>query len=368
MINSSEIGKKLSIHGYSEEEIKKIMPRLEEIDEVRREKGAIILAHYYQIPPIQLIADKTGDSLALATSARDLGEDGGLVVSSTVYFMGEMIKLLNPNKKVVIPDPTASCSIAEGMNAETVRKIRSNYPDAGIVAYVNTTAEVKSEVDAVCTSANAEKVVKNIEGDPVILLPDYLFAKNVLGSLREESRNRRYLAYRRIEKGAIVLEDAFNDKEERIPTGKTDLPILAEGTCMVHKKFTQFDILEYRNRGDIDAVLAHPEVRPSVAELADVVGGTGKMIDYLRSNPKAKRILFITECDMAAPLREAFPDREFFTTCRFCDYMKRNNLDNLLDSLKKEVHEINLDPKVAYGARRSLDRMFELAGDGNERD
>lgn len=275
MANLAEIERKLlGTHGYSESEVKSMMPKLEEIDRIRKEKGAIILAHYYQIPPIQLLADKAGDSLALAISAQGLGDDGGLVVSSTVYFMAEMVKMLSPNKKVVIPDTKASCSIAEGMNAQTVKRIRDEYPSAAIVAYINTTADVKSEVDVVCTSANAETVVKNVDGDPVILLPDYFFAKNILGKLKG-SGNRRYLAYRGIEKGGIVLEDVFNNKEEIISLGNTEPPILPDGTCMVHNKFTPFDIHEYRSQGVIDTVLAHPEVRPSVARMADAVEERG---------------------------------------------------------------------------------------------
>jgi quinolinate synthase len=361
MINLDEIRKKLlTAHRYAESEVNVIMPKLAEIEQIRKEKGAVILAHYYQIPPIQLIADKSGDSLALAIYAQNMGGNSGLVVSSAVYFMAEMIKLLSPNKKIVIPDTKASCSIAEGMNVQTVRRIRSNYPSAAIVAYINTTAEVKSEVDVVCTSSNAETIVKNVEGDQVILLPDYFFAKNILHNLEGEQKNRKYLAYKGIENGNIILEDVFNNKEETIPAESTELPTLSDGTCMVHNKFTPFDIYEYRRRGRIDAVLAHPEVRPSVAKMADVVGGTGKMIDYLKSHQQARKILFITECDMAAPLREAFPDRDFFTPCRFCDYMQRNNLDNLLNSLKNEVHEVRLDPKIECGAKRSLERMFEL--------
>ena len=195
----------------------------------------------------------------------------------------------------------------------------------------------------------------------MILLPDYFFAKNILGKLKG-SGNRRYLAYRGIEKGGIVLEDVFNNKEEIISLGNTEPPILPDGTCMVHNKFTPFDIHEYRSQGVIDTVLAHPEVRPSVARMADAVGGTGSMIEYLKSHPKSRKILFVTECDMAAPLREAFPDREFLTPCRFCDYMRKNNLDNLLNSLKNEVHEVRLDPGIERGARRSLERMFELTG------
>ncbi len=361
-VDLADIERKLvSVHKYPAPEVSAMMPRLLEIDRIRNEKHATILAHYYQIPPIQLLADKSGDSLALALHAsNNLGEGSGLVVSSTVYFMAEMVKLLSPNKKVVIPDTKASCSIAEGMNADTVKKIRSSYPGSAIVAYINTTADVKAQVDAVCTSANAETVIRNITGDPVILIPDYFFAQNILAKMGREG-GRKYLAYKGITDGDIVLEDVFGKKEERIGAG-AELPKLPDGTCMVHNKFTPFDIYEYRKRGDIDVALAHPEVRPEVAKAADVVGGTGKMIDYLRKNPQARRILFITECDMAAPLREAFPDREFLTSCRFCDYMRKNNLDNLLASLRDEVYEVKLDPVTAKGARRSLERMFELTG------
>ncbi len=357
--------KLLSVHRYTEPEVERITPKLEEIDRIRNEKRAVILAHYYQIPPIQLIADKAGDSLTLAMAARELGPGDGLVVSSTVYFMAEMVKLLNPDKKVVIPDVAASCSIAEGMNAQTVRRIRETYNDAAIVAYINTTAEVKSEVDAVCTSANAETVIKNIKGNQVIMLPDYFFSKNIFGKLGKALQDRKCLAYRGIERGNIVLENVSNGSEEKISIEEAAKPILPDGTCMVHNKFTPIDIYEYKSRGNIDVVLAHPEVRPSIAALADVVGGTGKMIQYLRTNPQAKKILFITECDMAAPLREAFPERDFFTPCRFCDYMRKNNLDNLLNSLRNEVHEVKLDPKIEAGARRSLERMFELTDGKN---
>ena len=181
MADLEQIKKKLStIHKYSDSELDIIMPKLEEIDRIRKAKHAVILAHYYQIPPIQLIADKAGDSLALASYAKALPNEISLIVTSTVYFMAEMVKSMCPGKKVVIPDPKAGCSIADGMNVNALRKIRENYPKAAIVAYINTTAEVKSEVDAVCTSANASTILSNIEGNPVILLPDYFFSKNIM--------------------------------------------------------------------------------------------------------------------------------------------------------------------------------------------
>lgn len=162
-------------HHYEEGEVSEVMPKLRKIDEIRKEKSAIILAHYYQIPPIQLIADIKGDSLKLAQAAKEI-EDKKLVVCSTVVFMAEMVKLLSPDKKVVVPSLEAGCSIASGINGESVRKIRERFPGSAIVAYVNTYADTKAEVDSVCTSANAKEVLRNIKGNPVLtdILLDFI--------------------------------------------------------------------------------------------------------------------------------------------------------------------------------------------------
>src|SRR3989344_2114324 len=192
MISTSLLEEKLHLNGYGEDEIASMLPKLEEIDRLKQEKNAILLAHYYQIAPIQIIADVKGDSLALALAARNLVKDKRMIVSSTVHFMAEMVKLLNPNKKVVIPDMSASCSIAEGMNGATVRKIRDHFPNSGIVAYINTTAEVKAEVDSVCTSANAEAILRAIPGNPVIMLPDHYFAKNVFADMKTREIGRAH--------------------------------------------------------------------------------------------------------------------------------------------------------------------------------
>ncbi len=349
-------------HGYEEEHVAQIMPKLEEIRRLRDEKNAVILAHYYQIPPIQLIADIRGDSLKLAQSAKEI-KDKRLVVCSTVRFMAEMVKLLSPEKKVVVPALDASCSIAEGINGESVRKIRERFSNAGIVAYVNTYADTKAEVDAICTSANAMEVLRNIKGNPVILLPDYFFAKNILSEVLKRNNGREYLAYKKRENGSLVLEDVASGKEIRILGNGFRLPILDKGTCVVHEQFTPDEIQFLRRKDKIEVVMSHPEVSQEVATVSDFVGGTGKMLDYV-SKSKARRYLVITECDLTAPLRENFPDREFFTPCKLCPYMKKNNIDGLIYSLKNEVYEITVDQKVADGARMSLEKMFELTGGG----
>ena len=349
---------KLAAQHYTGEQIAQIMPKLKEIDDLRRDKNALILAHYYQILPIQLIADIRGDSLKLAMAAREI-RDKQLIVSSTVHFMAEMVKLLNQKIKVVIPDLTASCSIAEGINGEALRAIRKSFPSAAIIGYINTTAESKAEMDSVCTSTNAALVAQSISGSPIILLPDYNLSKNVLIPLAEINPRQTYLAYKEMENGSLVLEDVSKGELHRVRTGRFSLPIRDKGTCEVHERFTRGEVEHWKEQHNIDEVLSHPEVNPDVAAISDMVGGTKNMIDYVGLSP-SKRFLVITECDLLAALREAYPDREFITPCYLCQYMKKNTLDNLTNSLRNEVYEIKLDERTAEGARRSLERMFEL--------
>ena len=181
--------------------------------------------------------------------------------------------------------------------------------------------------------------------------------------LREGNDGRTYLAYRGKEGGDLVLENVVNGKEEHIRGNGFQLPVLDKGTCIVHEQFNPTDIDYLRKKDGIEIVMAHPEVSPGVAEVSDFVGGTGKMIDYVEKS-SAKKFLVITECDLTAPLREAFPKdkygKEFYTPCILCPYMKKNSIDVLLNSFRYERYEIHLDEKTAAGAKRSLDRMFEL--------
>lgn len=336
--------------------IDETLATLHRIDDDRRDLDAILLAHYYQLLPIQLIADVAGDSYQLAQAAQNF-RGGGLVVSATVHFMAEMVKLLSPEKKVVIPSLEASCSIAEGMNADTVRKIRATFPDAAIVGYINSTAAVKAELDASCTSSNARQVVMNIPGDPIIMLPDHYFAQNIFNSIHD---GRNYLAYRGIKDGNIVLYDPFSKREYVTQLDGTTAPQLPEGICIVHKYFAPEQVEYHRRVHEVDLVLAHPEVHPDVAAVADHVGGTAAMIKFVGSHPQARRILYLTECDLAAPLMEAYPDREFVTPCFLCPYMKKNTLDAVLASFEQQRYEVTVSPEIAVGAKQSLQRMFEL--------
>ncbi|MBI2045067.1 quinolinate synthase NadA [Candidatus Pacearchaeota archaeon] len=351
----------LDNHKYPAHQVERIMPVLEEVDRLRAEKNAIILAHYYQEPPIQLIADVRGDSLKLAYAAREI-KDKRLVLSSTVLFMAEMVKLLSEDKKVIIPALDAGCSIAEGINGATVKRIRENFPESAIVSYINVYADTKAEVDSVCTSANAQEIIKNIKGNPVILLPDYFFAKNIFYELTKNKNNdRTYLAYKGVDNGNIILEDVLNNRATSLSGKGINLPSLPKGTCIVHEQFTPEEIAYFRRSQKIDVVMAHPEVNPEVARVSDFIGGTEAMIRYAKTNP-SKKYLVISECDLTAPLKEACPETEFNTPCTFCPYMKRNTLESFLRSIKEEVFEVNIDKKIAGKARMSLERMFELSG------
>src|SRR3989338_2947851 len=358
-IDFDEIENKLEDLDFEAKSINEIMPKLRKIQKLKEEKNVLFLAHYYQTPPIQLIADIKGDSLALAMTAKKVGQNYDLILSSTVHFMAEMVKLLNPNKKVVIPDLEASCSIAEGINGSTIRKIKNHFPESAIIGYINTSAEAKAEMDSVCTSANATKVISRIQGKEVILLPDYFFAKNILQDAIRTGEKRSLIAYKGIERGNIILENVASNYIYKINGEKIMLPLLNKGTCIVHEQFTPAQIETYRREHKVDLVMAHPEVNPDVAKLAEMVGGTQKMIDYLKDK-NIKKVLILTECDLSAPLREAYPNIDLVTPCFMCPYMKKNTLDKVINALKYEKPEMTLDPILAIRARKSLDKMFEL--------
>ena len=358
-MNLAQIEKELLFrHCYKGEELENIMIKLNEIENLRNEKDAVILAHYYQIPPIQLIADARGDSLNLALEATKI-KDKKLIVSSTVVFMAETTKLLNPDKKVVVPSLEAGCSIAEGINAETVRVIRNKFPSANLIGYINTYAATKAELDVVCTSANAVNIVRNSKSNQVVMLPDYFFARNIAKQAKQSGIDKEILAYKEKKGNSIIVENLSNGLEYTINMEK-NLPARDRGTCIVHEQFTSQEIRDLRKKYGIEIVMAHPEVSEDVANASDMIGGTGKMLSYVKDNPQIKSYLVITECDLTAPLREENPDKEFYTPCKICPYMKRNDLDSLIRSLREEIYEINIDPLIGERARKSILKMFEL--------
>ncbi|HXI08958.1 MAG: quinolinate synthase NadA [Bradyrhizobium sp.] len=296
-------------------------PHIKAINEVKRERDAVILAHNYQTPEIfHCVADVVGDSLALAIEASKV--KAGTIVQCGVHFMAETSKILNPEKTVLIPDSRAGCSLASSITGADVRLLRQRFPGVPVVAYVNTSAEVKAEVDICCTSSNAVEVVESLGAPTVIFLPDQYLA--------------RYVA------------------------SKTNVKIIAwKGACEVHERFTGEELRAYREADPSVQIIAHPECPPDVLAEADFTGSTAHMIKWVRDN-RPKRLVMITECSMADNLRAELPDIEIVQPCNLCPHMKRITLPKILESLIHLREEVTIDPAIAVRARRSVERMINL--------
>jgi quinolinate synthase len=300
------------------------LPWIDAILELKRQRGATIMAHSYQSPEIfHGVADVTGDSLALAQAAAAC--DSGLIVLCGVHFMAESAKILAPDKTVLIPDLEAGCSLASSITAADVRALRAQHPGAPVVSYVNTSAAVKAESDACCTSANAPQVVEAIAAefgaDKVIFLPD------------------RYL-------GAWVAQQTGIEL------------VLWNGVCEVHEKFTAMEARHTRERFEAK-IVAHPECAPEVLAEADFVGSTSAMGQWLEKE-KPARVAMITECSMADNLRNRFPQVEFIKPCNLCPHMKRITLPNIHACLRDLRHEVTVPDATIAGARRALERMLAV--------
>ncbi len=312
------------------ERVRKVIPDIEwpihapdvaAINELKKEKNAVILAHNYQTPEIyHCVADITGDSLALAQRAVDT--DADVIVLAGVHFMAETAKLLNPDKTVLIPDLRAGCSLAESITAADVRELRRQYPGVPVVTYVNTSAEVKAECDICCTSGNALAIVESLGSDRVIFLPD------------------EYLAQ-------YVAE-------------QTDVEIITwQGHCEVHERFTADELESFRAGHDELTIIAHPECPPDVLATADFVGSTAQMQDYVVSERPAK-VLMVTECSMSDNVSAGIDDVEFVRPCNLCPHMKRITLANIRTSLETLSPAVEIDAAVARRARRAVERMLDV--------
>jgi quinolinate synthase len=289
--------------------------------DLKRAKNAVILAHNYQTPEIyHCVADITGDSLALAREAAKT--DAATIVLAGVHFMAETAKLLNPQKTVLIPDRAAGCSLAASITAADVRLLRQKYPGVPVVAYVNTSADVKAESDISCTSGNAKKVVESLGVPRVIMLPDEYLAQNI--------------------------------------AAETGVEIIAwAGHCEVHERFTAAEIREFRASHPGVTVLAHPECPPEVVAEADFAGSTAAMAEYVGERRPA-RVVLVTECSMSDNLALQHPQTEFVRPCNLCPHMKRITLAKIRRSLETMTHEVTIDPRVAERARQSVERMLAV--------
>lgn len=296
-------------------------PLVADIQRLKRERNAIILAHNYQTPEIyHCVADIVGDSLALAQRAVDTKAE--VIVLAGVHFMAETAKLLNPDKTVLIPDVDAGCSLADSITPEDVRALRASYPGVPVVTYVNTSAAVKAETDICCTSGNAVKVVESLGVDRVLFLPDEYLAKYV--------------------------------------ATQTKVKIIAwHGHCEVHERFSAAEIKHYREGFDSLVVIAHPECPPEVIAAADFAGSTAQMIEFVRAK-RPRRVLMVTECSMSDNIAAELSDVEFVRPCNLCPHMKRITLEKIHRSLETLEPRVEVDPAVAGRARRSVERMLAV--------
>jgi quinolinate synthase len=299
-------------------------PYVARIETLKLKRRAVVLAHHYQSAEIyRAVADVVGDSLTLAQAAAAAEAD--VIVMCGVHFMAETAKLLNPQKTVLLPDLEAGCSLAESISPQDVRDLRALHPGVPVVTYVNTSAAVKAESDVCCTSANAVRVVESLGVPRVIFLPD------------------EYL-------GAYVAS-------------KTSVEIVTwRGHCEVHERFTGPEIAELRVLHPGIVVLAHPECPPDVLGVADFVGSTTAMLDYVKAR-KPARVAMITECSMAGNLIDAFPEIEFMQPCNLCPHMRRITLPKILRALETLQPQIEIAPEVASGARRAVERMTAIGRD-----
>ena len=302
-----------------------IAPTIARINDLKRQKNAVILAHNYMTPEIfACVGDFRGDSLALAREAANT--DAEIIVQAGVHFMAETSKILAPEKTVLIPSMKAGCSLAASITGADVRLLKERYPGVPVVTYVNTTADVKAETDICCTSSNAVQVVEHAaaewDTDTVICIPDQYLARNV--------------------------------------AAMTDIKIITwAGACEVHERFTAEDIREIRAGNPGVQVLAHPECPPEVLAEADFAGSTGAMNDYVEDN-QPRQVVLITECSMSDNVALANPGVDCVRPCNLCPYMKTITLEGILETLETGQHEVHVDPEIAERARAAVERMIAL--------
>ncbi|MBI3724558.1 quinolinate synthase NadA [bacterium] len=300
----------------------------EEIAALKRERRAVVLAHYYQDPEIQDVADFVGDSLQLSRQAAKT--DALVICFAGVKFMAETAKMLSPDKKVVLPDLQAGCSLVDGCPPEAFRKWREKYADHVVVTYVNSSAEVKALSDYCCTSSNAEQVIRAIpEGKPIIFAPD----RN-LGAYLEKKTGRKLRLW--------------------------------QGTCMVHETFSERHLISLKHDHPQALVLAHPECEEALLRHADYIGSTAGILEFAKKSDR-REFLIATEAGILYPMRLAAPGKTFIpvptTTgcaCNECPHMKKNTIEKVLAALRDLRPEIDLDPDLLRRARKPIDAMFEV--------
>ena len=302
----------------------------ERIAQLKKEKDAVILAHYYTTPEVQAVADFLGDSLALSVKAKEI--DAKIILFAGVHFMAETAKVLSPDKKVLIPNPEAGCSLAESCDAKEFAAFKAKYPGYTVVSYVNTTVGVKALTDVCCTSSNALQVVESIPADqPIIFAPD----RNLGGYIKKL-------------------------------TGRDNM-VLWDGACHVHEEFSLEKILELKAQHPDAKVVVHPECKATVAAVADYVGSTAGILEYC-GKVDATEFIVVTEAGILAEMRRKYPEKSFIPAppidstcgCNECRYMKMVSLESIIACLENESPEIIMDEQTRKSAERSILNMIAI--------
>ncbi|HEY0157316.1 MAG TPA: quinolinate synthase NadA [Thermoanaerobaculia bacterium] len=316
---------RVSTYEYTEDEVREFEVLHDEIRRLKKERNAVIVAHNYYRPEILKVADFVGDSLELALMAAQV-KDADIIEFCGVNFMAETAKIVNPAKKVLLPNPMAGCQLADSAPAEDlvakIDELKQEYPDLAVVSYVNTTAAVKALSDIIVTSANASKVVRTLESKNILFVPDRNLANHVAAQVPE----------------------------------KNIIPW--EGFCYVHQQITPEEISKIRTADPELKILVHPECRPDVAKLADAVLSTSGMVRYAKERPE-KRFLIVTECGLSDRLAMEVPDKQFLKGCKLCAFMKVTTLEDVRDSLLHLQYEMEVPEEIRVPAERALRRMFE---------
>jgi quinolinate synthase len=328
----NEVGEaksRLNENGFLDLEIDPRLDLFEEIAKLKKEKNAVLLAHYYQEPDIQDVADYIGDSLGLSQQAAKT--DADTIVFAGVHFMAETAKILSPTKKVLLPDLKAGCSLADSCPPELFARFKMRHPDHVVIMYINCSAEIKAMSDIICTSSNAQKVIESVPSEKKIIFgPDRNLGKYLVKKTGREM-------------------------------------VLWEGACIVHEIFSAEKIIKLKNRHPHAKVIAHPECETPVLELADYIASTTGLLKYTINDP-AMEFIVATETGILHQMQKESPQKTFIPAppdngcaCNDCPYMKRNTLEKLYLCMKYELPEIIIPEEVRIKAKKSIDRMMEIS-------
>lgn len=315
--------------GFLDVDVDPTLDLFGEIERLKKEKNAIVLAHYYQEPDIQDVADYIGDSLGLAQKAEKT--DADIIVFAGVHFMAETAKILNPGKKVLLPDLKAGCSLADSAPPELFRQFKAKHPDHIVISYINCTADIKALSDIICTSSNAQKIVESLPVEqPIIFAPD----KNL---------------------GSYLIKKTGRDM------------VLWNGACMVHEIFSLEKITRLKIRHPQAKIIAHPECEEPILRIADYIGSTTGLLKYTQEDDGMEYIV-ATETGILHQMQKSSPHKTFIPAppdnscaCNDCPHMKLNTLEKLYLCMEYELPEITMDEQLRIAARKPIDRMLEIS-------